>query len=113
MNPIYKTNDTLMHYGVLGMKWGRKKAYTNSVSESRTSTKTEYDKPKRRNMPKEVTLVRGIMRGIGTKVVLDVSSSAFSKAGKKGTANALKAMGTLSMTAIIGSSVYQSMKPDD
>lgn len=44
---VYNYTDELYHYGVLGMKWGKRKANYSSSYSSLKSTKSEYKKANR------------------------------------------------------------------
>lgn len=49
MNPEDRVDEYLMHYGVLGMKWGRRKARASKISEQ-TLEQTLEQAPKKRRM---------------------------------------------------------------
>ena len=44
---MYQQTDELMHYGVPGMKWGRRK--TNKISSSKKKKKTNKKKKKKKS----------------------------------------------------------------
>ena len=53
MSPEDRVDEYLMHYGVLGMKWGRRKARASSSGEStkkRHKSNKEQQAPKKRRM---------------------------------------------------------------
>ena len=53
MSPEDRVDEYLMHYGVLGMKWGRRKARASSSGESskkRRKSNKEQQAPKKRRM---------------------------------------------------------------
>lgn len=106
MSPEDRVDEYLMHYGVLGMKWGRRKARASSSSEKapkkrRTSSKEEA--PKQRRMsnkelqarikrlkmekeyaqltasPPKTSRVEQLVKGAGTVAALTTSAATIYK----------------------------------
>lgn len=53
MNPEDRVDEYLMHYGILGMKWGKRKARTSKISEQTLEQTLEQalgQAPKKRRM---------------------------------------------------------------
>lgn len=184
MNLVYETNDTLMHYGIPGMRWGKRKArivgtdkhrnrglddpnkllkskkYVTAYQAQKNATKAANEARKKsiaesrasgdkgvgsfaranrkalnakrkvygesinkdkahnkqirveKKMSKGKILTKGIVSAIGVRAVSNIASGALIQAGKRSTAMTINAIGTLTMGAVVGSSVSQAIKTD-
>ena len=89
MNPEDRVDEYLMHYGVLGMKWGKRKARTSKTSEQapkkrRMSNKELQARIKRLKLEKEfaqltasppkTSRVEQLVKGAGTVAALSASA---------------------------------------
>ena len=89
MNPEDRVDEYLMHYGVLGMKWGKRKARASSSSEQapkkrRMSNKELQARIKRLKLEKEfaqltasppkTSRVEKLVKGAGTVAALSTSA---------------------------------------
>lgn len=89
MNPEDRVDEYLMHYGVLGMKWGKRKARDSKTSEQapkkrRMSNKELQARIKRLKMEKEyaqltasppkTSRVDKLVKGAGTIAALSTSA---------------------------------------
>ena len=93
MNPEDRVDEYLMHYGVLGMKWGKRKARASKISEQtlgqapkkrRMSNKELQARIKRLKMEKEyaqliasppkTSRVEKLVKGAGTVAALSASA---------------------------------------
>lgn len=94
MNPEDRVDEYLMHYGVLGMKWGRRKARASNSSEQapkkrRMSNKELQARIKRLKMEKEyaqliasppkTSRVEKLIKGAGTVAALTASAATIYK----------------------------------
>ena len=94
MNPEDRVDEYLMHYGVLGMKWGKRKARTSKSSEQapkkrRMSNKELQARIKRLKMEKEfaqltasppkTSRVDKLVKGAGTIAALSTSAAVIYK----------------------------------
>ena len=89
MNPEDRVDEYLMHYGVLGMKWGKRKARVSNSSEQapkkrRMSNKELQARIRRLKMEKEyaqltasppkTSRVEKLVKGAGTVAALSASA---------------------------------------
>ena len=93
MNPEDRVDEYLMHYGILGMKWGKRKARTSKTSEQaleqapkerRMSNKELQARIKRLKLEKEfaqltasppkTSRVEKLVKGAGTVAALSTSA---------------------------------------
>ena len=89
MNPEDRVDEYLMHYGVLGMKWGKRKARASKTSEQaskkrRMSNKELQARIKRLKLEKEfaqltasppkTSRVEQLVKGAGTVAALSASA---------------------------------------
>ena len=93
MNPEDRVDEYLMHYGVLGMKWGKRKARTSKISDQtleqapkkrRMSNKELQARIKRLKLEKEfaqltasppkTSRVEQLVKGAGTVAALSASA---------------------------------------
>lgn len=89
MNPEDRVDEYLMHYGVLGMKWGKRKARASETSKQapkkrRMSNKELQARIKRLKMEKEYTQLTAsppktsrvdkLVKGAGTIAALSTSA---------------------------------------
>ena len=94
MNPEDRVDEYLMHYGVLGMKWGKRKARASKTSEQtpkkrRMSNKELQARIKRLKMEKEyaqliasppkTSRVEKLIKGAGTVAALTASAATIYK----------------------------------
>ena len=94
MNPEDRVDEYLMHYGVLGMKWGKRKARASNSSEQapkkrRMSNKELQARIKRLKMEKEyaqliasppkTSRVEKLIKGAGTVAALTASAATIYK----------------------------------
>ena len=94
MNPEDRVDEYLMHYGVLGMKWGKRKAKASNSSEQapkkrRISNKELQARIKRLKMEKEyaqliasppkTSRVEKLIKGAGTVAALTASAATIYK----------------------------------
>lgn len=94
MNPEDRVDEYLMHYGVLGMKWGKRKARASKSSEQapqkrRMSNKELQARIKRLKMEKEyaqliasppkTSRVEKLIKGAGTVAALTASAATIYK----------------------------------
>ena len=94
MNPEDRVDEYLMHYGVLGMKWGKRKARASNSSEQapkkrRMSNKELQARIKRLKMEKEyaqliasppkTSRVEKLVKGAGTVAALTASAATIYK----------------------------------
>ena len=94
MNPEDRVDEYLMHYGVLGMKWGKRKAKASNSSEQapkkrRMSNKELQARIKRLKMEKEyaqliasppkTSRVEKLVKGAGTVAALTASAATIYK----------------------------------
>ena len=94
MNPEDRVDEYLMHYGVLGMKWGKRKAKASNSSEQapkkrRMSNKELQARIKRLKMEKEyaqliasppkTSRVEKLIKGAGTVAALTASAATIYK----------------------------------
>ena len=94
MNPEDRVDEYLMHYGVLGMKWGKRKASASNSSEQtpkkrRMSNKELQARIKRLKMEKEyaqliasppkTSRVEKLIKGAGTVAALTASAATIYK----------------------------------
>lgn len=94
MNPEDRVDEYLMHYGVLGMKWGKRKAKASKTSEEapkkrRMSNKELQARIKRLKMEKEyaqliasppkTSRVEKLIKGAGTVAALTASAATIYK----------------------------------
>ena len=94
MNPEDRVDEYLMHYGVLGMKWGKRKAKSSNSSEQapkkrRMSNKELQARIKRLKMEKEyaqliasppkTSRVEKLIKGAGTVAALTASAATIYK----------------------------------
>ena len=94
MNPEDRVDEYLMHYGVLGMKWGKRKATASNSSEQapkkrRMSNKELQARIKRLKMEKEyaqliasppkTSRVEKLIKGAGTVAALTASAATIYK----------------------------------
>lgn len=94
MNPEERVDEYLMHYGVLGMKWGKRKAKASNSSEQapkkrRMSNKELQARIKRLKMEKEyaqliasppkTSRVEKLIKGAGTVAALTASAATIYK----------------------------------
>lgn len=103
MNPEDRVDEYLMHYGILGMKWGKRKARTSKISEQtleQTLDQALGQAPKKRRMsnkelqarikrlklekefaqltasPPKTSRVEKLVKGAGTVAALSTSAVA-------------------------------------
>ena len=94
MNPEDRVDEYLMHYGVMGMKWGKRKAKASNSSEQapkkrRMSNKELQARIKRLKMEKEyaqliasppkTSRVEKLIKGAGTVAALTASAATIYK----------------------------------
>lgn len=105
MSPEDRVDEYLMHYGVLGMKWGRRKARASSSSEKapKKRRKSNKEAPKQRRMsnkelqarikrlkmekeyaqltasPPKTSRVEQLVKGAGTVAALTTSAATIYK----------------------------------
>lgn len=94
MNPEDRVDEYLMHYGVLGMKWGKRKARASKTSEQapkkrRMSNKELQARIKRLKLEKEfaqltasppkTSRVEKLVKGAGTVAALTASAATIYK----------------------------------
>ena len=94
MNPEDRVDEYLMHYGVLGMKWGKRKARASNSSEQapkkrRMSNKELQARIKRLKLEKEfaqltasppkTSRVEKLVKGAGTVAALTASAATIYK----------------------------------
>lgn len=84
MNPEDRVDEYLMHYGVLGMKWGKRKTSEQAPKKRRMSNKELQARIKRLKMEKEYTQLTAsppktsrvdkLVKGAGTIAALSTSA---------------------------------------
>ena len=124
------SNDELMHYGKMGMKWGKRNAARNSASKKSSHKTTNTDKPEGKSRISDADLKSRINRiemeqkyskltakqtSPGKKMAMDILSTAFKSTAQayvtKMMGNALNNMTTAKASSSAGSSSNPSSTP--
>lgn len=64
---MWSYNNELYHYGVLGMKWGRRKGYSNTESSNQVSKRQKEITRKTRGITRDINSFKGYENGIFDK----------------------------------------------
>ncbi len=111
----YNYSDELCHYGVLGMKWGRRKAKTTSSASPKKTKKMTADEKRKASMRKDVKnrrtlsdadLKKKIERIKNEKQLKDLTAEEIAP-GKKFISDVLSSSGKKVTTALVtGAALY-------
>lgn len=111
----YNYSDELRHYGVLGMKWGRRKAKTTSSASPKKTKKMTADEKRKASMRKDVKnrrtlsdadLKKKIERIKNEKQLKDLTAEEIAP-GKKFVSDVLSSSGKKVTTALVtGAALY-------
>ena len=93
------TNNELKHYGILGMKWGRRRSdaeLARARSSSEPRQRSEYEN---KLATKGKIAADGVINAVGGKLAFHLAGSALCLAGKKHTGEYVKSLGNVAVVA--------------
>ena len=103
----------LTHYGVLGMRWGRRRSREKvERAMKKTQSIRERYKEWQSKGGKGRKIVDGVISVAGSKAIFSVAGGIASAAGKKHTANYLNRMGDIAMLTSAAVATAKIMKDD-
>ena len=106
-------DDFLQHYGVLGMKWGKRKARSNASSNKKPkSTKnTTTSKPKPKPKPTQRELSDEELRAVINRMRLEreYADLRYRSSSRAKVENVVKAMGTAALLTTSVVKIYNNM----
>lgn len=109
------TDDFLAHYGIKGMKWGRRRTDAQLARESGSSGSSDSDsgsdKPKRQINKKHVAIAAGILGAAAAVTVTAVVASNQKKAGEAAVAAQMQAFAKKSVWELASQPAKPSAKP--
>lgn len=103
-------DDFLQHYGVLGMKWGKRKA-RNTVSSGQKTKNTQISKPKPKSQPTKRRLTDAELRAVVNRMRLEreYADLQYRASSRSKVESVVKTIGTVAALTTSAIKIYENL----